>query len=182
MLSLPRSGSLICCFRYADGLSISGGREEEHLFKLVAEIVRIKTNRIGDLTDRQLRIFEQGLRMAQFASGDGLTGGAAHDIPAAAIEIALRYAERAELLDMNGLGKVRFQIIKKAAHQHMFTVAGNRRGKALLILLSENADEQQLEHRADLRISPRILFPKRGITSSDEREFIGGNEAWKGRN
>ena len=161
MLSLPRSGSLICCFRYADGLSISGGREEEHLFKLAAEIVRVKTNRLGDLTDRQLWIFEQGLRMAQFASGDGLTGGAAHDIPAAAIEIALRYAERgAELLDMNWLGKVRFQIIKKAAHQHVFTVAGNRRGKVLLILLSENADEQQLEHRADLRISTWLLFPK----------------------
>ena len=161
MLSLPRSGSLTCCFRYADGLSVASGGEEKHLFKLAAEIIGIKTDRFGNLSDGKIWVLEQGLRVAQFASGDGLAGRTAHDIPAAAIEIALRYAERgAELLDMNGLGKVRFQIIKKAAHQHVFTVAGNRRGKVLLILLSENADEQQLEHRADLRISTWLLFPK----------------------
>ena len=152
---------MICCFRYADGLPIASGGEKKHLFKLAAEIIGIKTDRFGNLSDGKIRVLEQGLRMAQLASGDGLTGGAAHDIPAAAIKITLRYAKRCtKMFDMHRLGNMRFQIIKKAAHQRVFTVAGNRRGKVLLILLSENADEQQLEHRADLRISTWLLFPK----------------------
>ena len=61
----------------------------------------------------------------------------------------------------------------------MFACTDNRGGKILLALLSENADEQQLEHCTDLRISPRFLFLKRCIACTDECEFFGGDERRK---
>ena len=162
--------------------AVLGRRNQKRLLELRAEIKKIIADGGGHIADGQFGIFQQHLRVTQLIADHKLLGGAVHDMAAATVQVTLRNMQsRAELVHMNGLAQMRFQILKEPGNDVLLAgaVFGGKRGR---VLQADQPDQQKMQQRAKLGIAAGPARPDILVAGHQGRGIRRGQDLRKVQN